>query len=656
LKNKFFAKIAHEFKTPINSILGLINKIKINLELLNKENQDINANINQVEHLSNYIIFLVHDIIDYSNNIKKHGSLNFKNEKLNIVEIISFCNCILETLLISKGKENSIKNELIIEDILYHEDFYVNSDNFRIQQILLNFISNSVKFTKSGFIKIKTSVKFLNSKSVERIISKNPNKLFDLNEISILEKKFNNNVTKKVPYLIISVVDTGMGMNEIELKNIFDQKKNFLKKDYNLEGSGLGLSIVKYLANALNHSLMVNSEFFKGSEFSLILKCNFSEIINFDKIETFYSHRKLENNLFKNEIIIEEKDTLNNTCSNLLMNYHDNYKKDIDFSSINEKEEEIVMAENKSSFNSGWSTKTNKLEELNFYINKEEIKFLDINFFTSRNKKYFRNYSATQEEVDFISNGIDNLEISDLSIVSNGKEEFKISNFDKTSINRTKSFKDEIENSKNPSFSNVRIIKEMRINDELKIHETLVSNDFYKESLISNNLSKKKNSGKSVNVRLSPNSLKYPKRYDHELKNSFKKQEEFQDLNRENKYYFNNNDHIFKSIKESITPCYLNPKSNDSYNKINKKSIIHETLIKIKINKILIIDDHKLIRESLVFLIKKALKNLKMNNYFEIIEGCDGVDMLNFLIKYQTKENEIKCIFTDENMEYINGS
>lgn len=69
---------------------------------------------------------------------------------------------------------------------------------------------------------------------------------------------------------------------------------------------------------------------------------------------------------------------------------------------------------------------------------------------------------------------------------------------------------------------------------------------------------------------------------------------------------------------------------------------------------ILIVDDHTFIRSSLKINLEKIFKENKIEN-FEILEGTDGVDILNFIIKDQEKNNSIKCIFSDENMEYING-
>ena len=68
---------------------------------------------------------------------------------------------------------------------------------------------------------------------------------------------------------------------------------------------------------------------------------------------------------------------------------------------------------------------------------------------------------------------------------------------------------------------------------------------------------------------------------------------------------------------------------------------------------ILVIDDHKFVRNSIVNLIKNVLKVLQIKNA-EIIEGCDGIELLNIVMK--DKNNLIKYIFTDENMEFLNGS
>ena len=73
------------------------------------------------------------------------------------------------------------------------------------------------------------------------------------------------------------------------------------------------------------------------------------------------------------------------------------------------------------------------------------------------------------------------------------------------------------------------------------------------------------------------------------------------------------------------------------------------------IYKILIVDDHTFIRSSLKINLEKILREENVKN-IEITEGRDGVDIINSIIKDQEQNNLIKCVFSDENMEYINGS
>jgi CheY-like chemotaxis protein len=72
--------------------------------------------------------------------------------------------------------------------------------------------------------------------------------------------------------------------------------------------------------------------------------------------------------------------------------------------------------------------------------------------------------------------------------------------------------------------------------------------------------------------------------------------------------------------------------------------------------KILVVDDNKFLRQSFINLIKKFLKNRNMTFFYDIIDCNDGVDILYHIVKDQSENNLIKCIITDENMDYMNGS
>ena len=170
------------------------------------------------------------------------------------------------------------------------------TDENRLKQILLNLISNSVKFTQSGLIQLK------------------------------VEFSENNR-------LQIIVKDTGIGIKEEDKHLIFqDNVQLNVDQKYNVRGSGLGLSICKILANSLGYELGFKSNFKQGSQFYLEIKVkrNFtSRILKINKSESIIEEkqilseritRNMKPNLSDNQII----QTLNNQCFNEITNYNEN--------------------------------------------------------------------------------------------------------------------------------------------------------------------------------------------------------------------------------------------------------------------------------------------------------------------------------------------
>ncbi len=232
-KQRILAKIAHEFKTPINSIIGLISVLKENLY----ENKISSLNtINLIENLSKYIIFLISDIIHYVNP-NDIEDLKVEFDKVNLFDVLNFCFEILKSLISCNQKKfENINPELIIDQKINKSEFIIITDEIRLKQILLNFISNSVKFTNHG-------------------------------KIQIICKLVNNGEN-----IMIGILDTGVGIKENNLNKLFSE---FTKLDdinrMNKLGDGLGLSICKYLAKKLNIIINYESQFGKGTKFDLLI-------------------------------------------------------------------------------------------------------------------------------------------------------------------------------------------------------------------------------------------------------------------------------------------------------------------------------------------------------------------------------------------------
>ena len=409
-KKKILAKLAHEFKTPLITIISLIKNIVDNQMRLNEN--EIQIKLNHINNFSNYVILLISDIIQY---VSDSIDINFTINDTYLRETLEFSFDVLKTLIqCNENKANRIEANIEIDkSIDLHKAI---TDENRLKQIILNLISNAVKFTVSGSIKIKASY---------------------ITETGIIE---------------ISVKDTGFGIKEEDIHLIFQENIQLnINQEYNIKGSGLGLSISKNLAKCLGHNIGFNSQYGVGSEFYIRIKT-----------------RKLINN---NNIV---------KCK-----------------STNEK------------------------------IN-EKLQFSDYSNLCIKSA---------------------NINLDTFNIIDN------ISQFC---------------NDHSTNKNNFDLIKTEEIDDII---------------------------------------------YNHE----------------------------FQSISSE-----------------NSKFVIETECFTLEINKfspmkyyILVVDDHKLVRDNTINLLKNVLSNLKLDN-FDILEGSDGIDLLNMV--RSDRENRIKCILIDENMEYLNGS
>lgn len=349
----------------MNSIIGLIKNFNTEFRNEIENKKQFKKTFNQIENLSNYVIFLINDIIDYSKMIStKHhnilgdsinddkvniNNINLSINMVNLKEITNFCSEITHTLLINKGKEKTIKVENVFDDKIQKLKLF--SDDFRLGQILLNFLSNSVKFTKSGFIKIISEIIEINPidfniyrLNFEYNIDKNiiDKRIPSLNSSDVIidkkiinlhnEKEIRDNIALSQNYLVrISVNDSGIGIKEDELQNLLKFNVNFMissSKNFNQEGSGLGLSITKFLIEKLDHQIQAESIYGKGSTFSVLIKPQKSKS-NKELEHKFYLELPLEedreiikfkaitpsnkNKLLEKESFFSSKNKLNNT-------------------------------------------------------------------------------------------------------------------------------------------------------------------------------------------------------------------------------------------------------------------------------------------------------------------------------------------------------
>jgi signal transduction histidine kinase len=227
LKTQFFSIISHELKTPINIIYSSLQL----LESSHKDSSDIPITgmffkySNIMKQNCYRLIRLINNVIDMNKIEIGFFDLNLKNN--NIIKVI-------EDIALSVVEYASLKNINLVFDTEIEEKITA-FDSEKIERIILNLLSNSIKFTKSG-----GSI-----------------------EVNIYDQK---------EYILISVKDTGFGIPDDMLEKIFD---TFTQVDASFrrhaEGSGIGLSIVKSLVKMHDGEITVKSQLGIGSEFIIKL-------------------------------------------------------------------------------------------------------------------------------------------------------------------------------------------------------------------------------------------------------------------------------------------------------------------------------------------------------------------------------------------------
>ena len=265
-KDNFLAKITHDIRTPIGAIIGILTLLKKKTTLDEKQIQYVNM----INNCSDQLLCLINDILNFSKC--KNGKMKVQNKPMNLKECLEkVCD-----MNYAKANEKKLNISYIIDK---NVPLYIISDNNKIKQILINLISNSIKFTNKGSIVIYVHVDKKESK-----------------------KQFCDKVI-----INFSVYDTGIGIPKNCIYKIFDsfeQIENLYNR--NVIGTGLGLSICKDFTNLLGGDIGVNSTEGKGSEFYFNITASCIDLNNNDclkdkhimVIDDEIINRMLYNNIF----------------------------------------------------------------------------------------------------------------------------------------------------------------------------------------------------------------------------------------------------------------------------------------------------------------------------------------------------------------------
>ena len=214
-KSDFLSSMSHELRTPLNAILGFTQLLTFEKSLTEKQH----SHVNEINNAGNLLLELVNQILDLA-KIEK-GHLQFSIEEVNLSDVFKECQSMISPLALQNNITLNIKTDT---------PGHVIADYTRLKQVMLNLLSNAIKYNK-------------------------PN-----GKVTIMVLQKENDIVR------ICIIDTGTGISEELLQEIF-QPFNRLNAAYNIEGTGIGLSISKQLVEMMHGKIGVTSKIKEGSDF-----------------------------------------------------------------------------------------------------------------------------------------------------------------------------------------------------------------------------------------------------------------------------------------------------------------------------------------------------------------------------------------------------
>jgi CheY-like chemotaxis protein len=228
-KSRFLSHMSHEIRTPLNAMLGM------NELIMHETDYDkIRKYSANLQSAGRTLLALINDVLDFS---------KIETGKMDIIETdYSLSSTLNDVVLLIQGRASDSGLEFRL-DIDSGIPDVLRGDEVRIKQIIINLMTNAVKYTKDGWIELSVSFN-------------KPENFLDDDRIE----------------LVIRVSDSGIGIKKEDMSKLFKEFERLdRKKTNNIEGTGLGLSITSRLITLMNGKINVESEYGKGSTFVAVI-------------------------------------------------------------------------------------------------------------------------------------------------------------------------------------------------------------------------------------------------------------------------------------------------------------------------------------------------------------------------------------------------
>ena len=272
-KSDFLARMSHEIRTPMNSILGFA---ELALDNADTTSPQTNEYLKKIAEGTKWLLRIINDILDVAKI--ESGKMELEQVPFDLSDVISRC----QSVVLPTAKEKGIDLRVYAE---LPKDKKLVGDSVRLYQVLMNLLSNSVKFTESGVVKLTSEVRKRN----------------DVN---------NNKLT-----LYFEVTDDGIGMKAEQITRIFDpfiQADSSTTRKYG--GTGLGLTIVKNIVEIMGGKLSVESYPGVGTTFAFELTFDTTDIDG--EMPDGIKQERIEKPLFEGLVLVCDDNDMNHQVMN----------------------------------------------------------------------------------------------------------------------------------------------------------------------------------------------------------------------------------------------------------------------------------------------------------------------------------------------------
>ena len=234
-KTRFLANMSHDIRTPMNAIVGLAELMEHHLE----NPEILERYVSKLRSSSQYLLDLINDILELSKI--ENGSMELKTEPMDIGSQLEQILTIIRPQIAEKNQQISAEGDV--------EHRYVTADSVHLRQVLMNVLSNAVKYTPEG-----GSIR-----------------------LEVLEREADQGNKEKdtTGYYQFVIEDSGMGMSKEFADHIFEPFSRAEDSVREIQGTGLGMAITKSIVDAMGGTIRVKSALGEGSRFEITVPLDF---------------------------------------------------------------------------------------------------------------------------------------------------------------------------------------------------------------------------------------------------------------------------------------------------------------------------------------------------------------------------------------------